>query len=203
MNAYHVMLVHFPIALWTTAALVVALRAFSSGPLALSADRVLAALLAFGTLTGALGFAVGLAVWPIDAVTSSPLARNHVLFGSWAVGAWLVLTLVRWFGGEGVWQGAWRWVMLGLAGLGMALQTITGTLGGYLAGNPSAVSQILRTFGWEVFTTFYVPTWALVTALAATVALIALGIMGRRGQGSTLGAVRPGGIPLEAREATT
>jgi hypothetical protein len=203
MNAYHVMLVHFPIALWTTAALVIALRAFSAGPLAVSADRVLAPLLAIGTLAGAAGFAVGLSVWPIDAVSSSPLARNHVLFGSWALGAWLLLAVVRWFGGEGVWRGGWRWVMLGLAGFGMALQTITGTLGGYLAGNPSAVSQILRSFGWEVFTTFYVPTWMLIAALAAAAALVALGIMGRRVPDRARGTVRPAGTAPEAQEAAT
>lgn len=181
MNAYHVMLVHFPIALWTTAALVIGLRAFSNGDLARSADRVLAPLLALGTLTGALGFAVGLAVWPFEAVASSPLARNHVLFASWSLGFWLMLTVLRGVGGERVWQGAWRWVMLGLAGLGVGLQTITGTLGGYLAGNPSAVSQVLRALGWEVFTTFYLPDWALAATLVATAALVALGIFGRRG----------------------
>jgi hypothetical protein len=99
-----------------------------------------------------------------------------------------------------VWRGSWRWIMLGLAGLGMALQTITGTLGGYLAGNPSAVSQILRSLGWEVFTTFYVPTWMLIAALAATAALVALGIVGGRVPGPARGAVRTAGAVLEPQE---
>jgi hypothetical protein len=78
-----------------------------------------------------------------------------------------------------VWDGLWRWTMLGLAGLGMGLQTITGTLGGYLAGNPSAVSQLLRALGWEVFTTFYLPTWLLAGLVVAAAALVALGWVGR------------------------
>ena len=180
MNAYHVMLVHFPIALWTTAALIIVLRAFSDGTLAQSADRVLAPLLAVGTLIGAAAFAVGLLVWPIDAVVSSPLARNHVLLASWALAYWTLVWLIRWLGGEQVWQGLWRWTMLGLAALGMGLQTITGTLGGYLAGNPSAVSEVLRRLGWEVFTTFYLPDWVLGVLLLVTVALVALGMAGRR-----------------------
>lgn len=180
MSAYHVMLIHFPIALWSTAALIVALRAFSDGALARNADRVLAPVLFLGGLLGALGLAAGLLVWPLEAVASSPLARNHLLLASWALAYWLLLALVRWLGGERVWQGLWRWTMLGLAGLGMGLQTITGTLGGYLAGNPSAVSEVLRLLGWEVFTTFYLPNWVLVVVGLATVALIGIGASGRR-----------------------
>ena len=193
MSAYHVMLIHFPIALWSTAALIVALRAFSDGALARNADRVLAPILFLGGLLGALGLAAGLLVWPLEAVASSPLARNHLLLASWALAYWLLLALVRWLGGERVWQGLWRWTMLGLAGLGMGLQTITGTLGGYLAGNPSAVSEVLRRLGWEVFTTFYLPNWVLVVLGIATVVLIALGAAGRR----TTGLVK-GGIGHEA-----
>ena len=180
MNAYHVMLVHFPIALWTTAALIIVLRTFSDSALAQSADRVLAPLLLIGTLIGALAFAVGLLVWPIEAVISSPLARNHVLLASWALAYWTVLWLIRWLGGEQVWQGLWRWAMLGLAALGMGLQTVTGTLGGYLAGNPSAVSEVLRRLGWEVFTTFYLPGWLLGLLVVVSVALVAVGAAGKR-----------------------
>lgn len=180
MNAYHVMLVHFPIALWTTAALIILLRTFSDGALAQNADRVLAPILLIGTAIGALAFAVGLTVWPLEAVSSSPLARNHVLLASWALAYWALLWLIRWLGGDRVWQGLWRWTMLGLAGLGMGLQTITGTLGGYLAGNPSAVSEILRRLGWEVFTTFYLPDWVLGVLIVAAFALVGIGVAGRR-----------------------
>ncbi len=180
MNAYHAMLVHFPIALWSTAVLIIALRAFSDGALARSADRILAPMLLLAGLLGALGFGVGLLVWPIEAVASSPLARNHLLLASWSLAYWALLGLVRWLGGEQVWQGLWRWTMLGLAGLGLVLQTVTGTLGGYLAGNPSAISEVLRLLGWEVFTTFYLPDWVLVVLGLATITLVGLGVAGRR-----------------------
>jgi hypothetical protein len=179
MSAYHVMLTHFPIALWSTAALIILYRAFSSSPLAQSADRVLAPMIFIGTAVGVLAFAVGLSVWPVEAFTSSPLARNHILLASWALSYWALLGLLRWRAGDAVWQGLWRWVMLGLAGLGMGLQTITGTLGGYLAGNPSAVSEVLRRLGWEVFTTFYLPNWMLGALVVAAIALVVLGFFGR------------------------
>jgi hypothetical protein len=185
MSAYHVMLVHFPIALWSTAALIIGLRFVSDGTLARAADRILAPMLLLGGVLAALGFVAGLLVWPIEAVASSPLARNHVLMASWALAYWLLVGLVRWRAGEAVWQGLWRWTMLGLAGLGMGLQTITGTLGGYLAGNPSAVSEVLRRLGWEVFTTFYLPTWMLVALVVASLALVALGFAGRLARGTT------------------
>ena len=105
---------------------------------------------------------------------------HHLLLASWSLAYWIVLWLLRWRGGERVWQGIWRWIMLGLAALGIDLQTITGTLGGYLAGNPSAVSEIVRRLGWEVFTTFYLPNWVLVLLVIATVAMIAMGLAGRR-----------------------
>ena len=180
MSAYHVMLVHFPIALWTTAALIILMRAFSDGTLARAADGALPLVLFLGAVTGALGFAAGLLVWPAEAVASSPLARNHLLLASWSLAYWTVLWLLRWRGGERVWQGIWRWLMLGLAVLGIGLQTITGTLGGYLAGNPSAVSEIVRRLGWEVFTTFYLPNWVVLLLVIATAAMIVMGLAGRR-----------------------
>lgn len=180
MTAYHVMLVHFPIALWTTAALVIVLRTFSDGQLARSADAVLTPLLFIGAATGALAYVVGLLVWPFEAVSSSPLARNHMLLASWTLAYWIALWITRWRGGEQVWEGLSRWIMLGLGLLGVGLQTITGTLGGYLAGNPSVVSEIVRRFGWEVFTTFYLPDWILVLLVISALVMIATGLIGKR-----------------------
>jgi uncharacterized membrane protein len=180
MSAYHVMLVHFPIALWTTAFLLILARTLSGAPLVRAAEGALTPLLAFGALTGALAFAAGLMVWPPEAVASSPLARNHVLLASWSLAYWTLLWLVRWRAGERVWQGASRWIMLVLAALGVALQTLTGTLGGYLAGNPSAVSEIVRKLGWEVFTTFYLPGWMLAVVVIGAFLLAGIGWAGAR-----------------------
>lgn len=180
MSAYHVMLVHFPIALWTTAFLIILARALSDAPAVRAAEGALTPLLAFGALTGAAAFAAGLLVWPMEAVASSPLARNHLLLAAWSLAYWTLLWIVRWRAGERAWVGLSRWVMLGLAALGVGLQTMTGTLGGYLAGNPSMVSEIVRRLGWEVFTTFYLPDWVLGVLVLAALVLAGLGIAGRR-----------------------
>ena len=58
MSAYHVMLVHFPIALWTTAFLIVLARALSEAPAVRAAEGALTPLLALGALSGAAAFVV-------------------------------------------------------------------------------------------------------------------------------------------------
>lgn len=179
MNAYHVMLAHFPLALWTTAALVIFLRVFSAAPFARAADNVLAPLLLLGAIFGTLTYVVGLLVWPFTALSASPLGRNHMLIGTWTLGYWWLLWIVRARVGTAAWDGFNRWVMLALAVLGAGLLTITGTLGGHLVGAPSGVSGILRKFGWEVYTTFYLPNFMLVLLVLAGIVLVVTAYRGR------------------------
>ena len=180
MAPYHVVLVHFPIALWMTATLAILFRAFSDGALAKAVDRALVPLLTIGLFSGVAAFAVGLMVWPWETISSTPLGRNHVLLASWTVAYWTLLLITRWLRGEAVWQGASRWIMAGLALLGSLLLGVTGTLGGHLVGIYTELSQVLRLLGWEVFTTFYVPNVTLAVIGVITLLLIGLGLWGRR-----------------------
>lgn len=180
MEAYHNMLVHFPLALLTTAVLVIVLRVFSPSPFAQACDRVLAPLIGWGVATGVLAYGVGLLVWPLEAVTATPLGRNHILVASWTLAYWALLGVSRWRLGVEIWDGANRWLMLLLAALGGGLLTVTGTLGGHLAGAATAVSKILRAFGWEVYTTFYVPNLMLILLVLAALAMAAVGLAGRQ-----------------------
>jgi hypothetical protein len=180
MAAYHVVLVHFPIALWMTATLAILWRAVSDGPLAMAVDRALVPLLTLGLLFGIAAYLVGTQVWPWETITSTPLGRNHVLLASWTLAYWALILVTRWLKGEAVWQGVSRWIMAGLALLGAALLGITGTLGGHLVGIYTDVAGALRFLGWEVYTTFYVPTTTLWIIVAAAVVLLGLGIWGFR-----------------------
>jgi hypothetical protein len=180
MAAYHIVLVHFPIALWTTAALAILIRALSDSPFAKACDRVLVPLLVLGIAGGVAAYVVGLLVWPWDALASSPLGRNHMLAATWSLAYWTLVAVVRWRAGDAIWNGAGRWIMLGLAGLGTGLLTIAGTLGGHLSGTATLVSQMLRLLGWEVYTTFYVPDFTLVVILVAAVVLVAIGFWSGR-----------------------
>jgi hypothetical protein len=180
MAAYHAVLVHFPIALLMTATLAILVRALSDAPLAQAVDRALVPLMAVGLLAGVVAYAVGLMVWPWEAISSTPLGRNHMLVATWTLAYWALLLATRWVQGEAVWQGAMRWIMAGLAILGSGLLGITGTLGGHLVGIYTEVSEVLRLLGWEVFTTYYVPNVTLAAILIAAIILTAIGIFGRR-----------------------
>jgi hypothetical protein len=163
-----------------TATLAIFVRAVSDGPLARAIDRALVPLLAVGVLSGVVAFVVGLSVWPWEALSGTPLGRNHMLLATWTLAYWTLLLVARWMIGEAIWDGMTRWVMAGLAFLGSALLGITGTLGGHLVNNYTELSEVLRLFGWEVFTTFYVPNLTLAAIVVAAIVLAALGIWGRR-----------------------
>jgi hypothetical protein len=179
MAGYHGVLVHFPIALLMTATLAILVRAVSAGPLAQAVDRALVPLMAVGLLAGLVAYVVGLLVWPWEAISATPLGRNHMLLATWTLAYWALLLATRWIQGEAVWEGPMRWVMAGLAILGSGLLGITGTLGGHLVGIYTEVSQVLRLLGWEVFTTYYVPSFTLALILVAAIILTAIGILGR------------------------
>lgn len=180
MAAYHAVLVHFPIALLMTATLAILVRAVSDGPLAKAIDRALVPLMGVGLLAGVVAYVVGLMVWPWQAVSSTPLGRNHMLVATWTLAYWALLLATRWIQGEAVWEGAMRWIMAGLAILGSGLLGITGTLGGHLVGIYTEVSELLRLLGWEVYTTYYLPNVTLAVILIAAVILTAIGILGGR-----------------------
>lgn len=180
MAAYHVVLVHFPIALWMTATLAILLRAGSDGPLAKAVDSALVPLLAVGLVAGVVAYIVGLVVWPWQALSATPLGRNHMLLATWTLAYWALLLATRWIHGQAVWQGLTRWLMAGLAVLGSMLLGITGTLGGHLVGIYTEVSDVLRLLGWEVYTTFYVPNLVVVAIAVGVVFLTATGIWGMR-----------------------
>lgn len=180
MAPYHHLMVHFPIALWTVAALIIVLRAFSDGTLARNAAAVLAPLLALGVLTGIVAYLIGLSVFPYEAISSSPLGRNKLTAATWSLAYWALLAVTVRRLGEAVWQGTSRWVMLLLGLLGGGLLTVTGALGGHLSGSPSAVSQLFRLLGWEVYTTFYVPDFLLALIVVSAAAMAATGFAGRK-----------------------
>lgn len=182
MEAYHAMLVHFPLALWTTAALVILIRALSAGSFAQACDRVLTPLLLLGVLTGVVAYLVGFMVRPFDAITHSPIGRNHMLVASWTLAYWVLVLVTRWRFRERAWLGIGRWIMLGLAALGVGLLTITGNIGGLLTetGKATTVTELLRILGWEVYTTFYVMDSVLVLIVVVAIAMIAIGLAGKR-----------------------
>ncbi|AGA33431.1 ABC transporter heme permease [Thioalkalivibrio nitratireducens DSM 14787] len=186
MGPYHALMVHFPVAFWTAAAVILIVRALSQGPLAKAFDRVLVPFLVLGVITGVLAYAIGLMVWPPDTLQTTPLGRNHMMAATWSLFYWAAVLVLRWWAGERVWDGLLnRLIMLGLGALGAGLLTITGTLGGHLHGAPTYLSDILREVGWEVYATFYFPSWVFVVQAIVVVAMLAIAILARRAPAGT------------------
>ncbi len=180
MAAYHVVLVHFPIALWLSSALLIFLRVISDGPLGQAADRALPLFLVLGVVFGAVTYLVGLNVWDWQALSSSPMGRNHMLTASWSLAYFTLLAITRLMQGDALWHGFPRLVMLVLSGVGVVLVGVTGTLGGHLIGVYTEVGQVLRLLGWEIYTTYYVPNLTVGLLIVVGVAMAVLGLMAGR-----------------------
>ncbi|MFU8865549.1 MAG: hypothetical protein ACNA7O_16675 [Rhodobacterales bacterium] len=180
MAAYHVVLVHFPIALWLSSALLIFLRVISDGPLGRAADRALPLFLVLGVLFGAVTYVVGLMVWDWQALSSSPMGRNHMLTASWSLAYFTLLAITRLMQGDALWHGMPRLVMLVLSGVGVVLVGVTGTLGGHLIGVYTEVGQVLRLLGWEIYSTYYVPNMTVGLLIVLGIAMAALGLVAAR-----------------------
>lgn len=177
---YHVLVVHFPVALWMTAALFIFFRVFSDSQLAVRLQKSVWPLILLGSLAGFVAYGLGLFIYPWSAITQSPLGRNHIMLATWTLSYWTVMGVLGYRYRRFLFEGAQRWVTFVLTLIGTAVVTITGTLGGSLNGTPSLVTRSLGTLGWEVYMTFYLPTWMLVAFGLGAVAIVALGVMGSR-----------------------
>ena len=183
MGPYHAIMVHFPVALWTVVSGIIIYRALSDSELALALDRALVALLVIGVATGVVAYTLGQLVWPAGTLQKTPLGRNHMLGATWTLSYWSAVLFLRWRVGTRVWEGRQRrLVMVILGALGGGLLAITGTLGGHLHGAPAYLSEILRMLGFDVYTTYYVPTWVLAAMAIAIVVMPLLAIRATRGR---------------------
>ncbi len=174
MKQYHSMFVHLSLALWSFSALIIIFRAFSDSQMAKSLARVLLFVLTAALVTASGTLLTGYSVWPWEAVSTTPLGRNHMLFAAWCTVFWAAVLFIRLRAGEALWEGALRFVMAGLAFIGCGLFAVTATLGGGLGGLKTTLSKMLRAFGWEVYTTYYLPNFAL--GLLVVIALLLAGL---------------------------
>lgn len=179
---YHSVLVHFPVAVWTTTALVVAFRVFFDNSYAKAAGKLLPLLAGLGVASGIAAYVAGFFIFSPTAAGASPLIRNHILGGSWSIAYWSVFGITAWRLGESAWHGMNDWLMLALAGLGTFFITITGTIGGHIAGNPTSVSMMLEMLGWDVHDTFFVPNPMLIAIVVGAVVLPLIGLYARSRQ---------------------
>ncbi len=183
MAATHHMLIHFPLAFWALATLMILYGAVMTGRLAELCRAALLPVLVLSLLGALAGIVSGFLIWPLEANLHSPLARNHILMAFWSLGIFTMLTVLVWRAGEAAFDGARRWALVILALVGGLFFATAGTLGGHLLGSSTAFSQIIDLLGWEVYTTFYSPLWVIAVMVIIGLALGALGIMSQRRSG--------------------
>lgn len=179
MNGVHAMLVHFPLAFWALATLMILAGVFLTGRFAELSRAGLLPVLVLSLLGAIAGLVSGWLVWPAEANLYSPLTRNHILMAIWSLGIYSIITLLVWRFGALMFQGTQRWALVALALAGGLLFAITGTLGGHLAGSPTHFSQLLSGLGWTVYETFYAPNAVLVVLLVLGVVAAAAGFTAR------------------------
>lgn len=178
--AYHILVVHFPVALWMVAYLFILFRTFSNGEWAVRLQKSVWPLILLGSLAGIVAYVLGLLIYPWSAITESPLGRNHIILATWTLSYWIVIGSIGYRFRRNLFEGGQRWITFALATIGAAVTAITGTLGGSLAGTPSLVTKSLGLIGWNVYMTFYLPNWMLALYGAGAIVLVTIGLYGRR-----------------------
>lgn len=180
MNGTHAMLAHFPVGFWALATLMILAGACLTGKLAELSRAALLPVLVLSLLGGLAAIISGFLVWPMEANLASPLTRNHILMSFWSLGIFSMITVLVWKGGDAAFEGNRRWALAILALAGGLMFSSTGTLGGHLVGNSTAFSDVLGLMGWQVYTTFYSPIWAIAAMVIIGIALGALGLINQR-----------------------
>ena len=175
---YHILVAHFPVGLWVTAYLFILIRSLSDAEIAVRLQKAIWPVAALGTLAGFVTYGLGLTIYPWSAITESPLGRNHIMLATWTLSYWTVMSVLGYRFRRHLFVGAQRWITFTLATIGAIVITITGTLGGSLTGTPSLVTKSLGWIGWNVYMTFYLPTWMLAVYVAGALLLIAIGVVG-------------------------
>lgn len=179
MTGMHHMIVHFPVGFWALSVLLILFGVVGRGRAVEIGRAALLPLLLLSLLGALAAIITGFLVWPWQASLHSPLARNHILMSLWSMAVWTMVTVLIWRAGAAAFSGTRRWVLVFLALLGGGLFAISGTLGGHLAGAPTAFSKILGALGWNVYTTFYVPDWVLLMLVLIGLGCAVLGVIGR------------------------
>lgn len=176
MVAYHHILAHFPIALLLVASLFLLLRVMSSHTVIVKLEKSVPALLVLGLIAGIAAFITGITLWPLEATIESPMAKNKILFASWALMAWIGVAAARIRAGTALWDSSMRWPVVILALIAAMLISVTGALGGYLIGSPSDFSILLKLAGWNVYQTFYSATWGALVAIVMAILIVVAGM---------------------------
>jgi len=184
--AYHSIVVSLVTGLFFFAMLAVLLRLVlrwqgkDDSPLAVAADRAALAAAGLGVALTAIGIVTGFTIWPLEATLRSSLMKNKILTAFLVLAFWGSYFAVRLKRGPEMWHSmAMSVYAFMLAASGFAFGLITNSIGGDAAGNPSGFEGIVRLFGVETRSTFYLPTWLNLIIIVLGIAAVVIAVVGR------------------------
>jgi hypothetical protein len=159
MTAIHHMLIPLPLGIWILTAILMVLAARGKPDWV---SRALQPLLLFGLISGGAATLTGFLAWDFQALLSSPLSRNKIVLAVWSLTWWGMLWALHYAHGSKLYQPGRASVMVVLSIIGLGLAALTGFLGGQLAGVTTQLTDLVRVFGFEIYTTIRLPVWTLV-----------------------------------------
>lgn len=152
-------------------------------PLATYADRAAIGAAGLAVALTTVGIVSGFLLQPLEATLRSSLMKNKILSSFLIIAFWGAYLAVRIKRGPDMWRSPAMAIYAGLLALsGFTFGMITNSIGGEAAGNSSGFENIVRFFGVETRSTFYLPTWLNLTIIG--VGILAL-VIGYTSRGST------------------
>lgn len=184
MSVYHGMLVHFPMALLLLASAIILVQIWlkQMGSYLVTVKL----LLLLGLVAGILSTIIGFMIWPMEAYTHSPAARNHILSAFCSMFGYLFLYFIYniYIAKEKTSDMIYKVVLSFYVIVVSFLLVVTGTLGGNLAGNPSGLPALLKSLGWDLNYTMYLSNSGLVFTALISLLILVLAFAGKKYKGA-------------------
>lgn len=119
--------------------------------------------------------------WPREALLSSPLVLNKILFTEFAIVFWIVFLLIRWKYGADLWKSLKLKILYVSMALGGFLSiTLTGSMGGHVANKESLLDLFLHRAGINTHAVFALPETWIASILAFVFSILIISILLRR-----------------------
>lgn len=184
--AYHSIIVSLVTGLFFFALAAVALRLLlrftgkDDSPLAIYADRAAIGAASLAVALTFVGIVSGFLLQPLEATLRSSLMKNKILSSFLIIAFWGAYLAVRLRRGADMWRNPAMAIYAGMLAIsGFTFGMVTNSIGGDVAGNSSGFENIIRLFGVETRSTFYLPTWLNLAIIGIGILALVIGFTGR------------------------
>lgn len=184
--AYHSIIVSLVTGLFFFALVAVALRVLlrfqgkDDSPLATYADRAAIGAASLAVTLTVVGIISGFLLQPLEATLRSSLMKNKILSSFLIIAFWGAYLAVRIKRGPDMWRSPAMAIYAGMLAIsGFVFGMITNSIGGDVAGNSSGFENVIRIFGVETRSTFYLPTWLNLVIIGIGIVALVVGYTGR------------------------